>query len=111
MIPELISLSEMRRENDIEFQFLVEDINEYKRSLNEEYISLNSERRTAEKKSDEEKEFQRENERREKKGLKLLDKGEVPEEIEEEDDDIFLTETAMIVTDMISLSGRLTEVR
>jgi carboxyl-terminal processing protease len=111
MIPELISLSEMRRENDIEFQFLVEDINEYKRSLNEEYISLNSERRTAEKKYDEEKEFQRENERREKKGLKLLDKGEVPEEIEEEDDDIFLTETAMIVTDMISLSGRLTEVR
>jgi len=111
MIPELISLSEMRRNNEIEFQFLVEDINKYKESLNEEYISLNSELRTAEKEADEEKEFQRENERREKKGLKLLGKDEVPEEIEEEDDDIFLTETAMIVTDMISLSGRLTEVR
>jgi len=110
MIPELISLSEMRRKNDIEFQFLVEDINEYKESLNEKYISLNSEIRTEEKEADEEKEFQRENERREIKGLKLLDKGEVPEEVEV-DDDIFLTETAMIITDMINLSGRLTEIR
>jgi carboxyl-terminal processing protease len=100
----------MRRKNDIEFQFLVEDINEYKESLNEKYISLNSEIRTEEKEADEEKEFQRENERREIKGLKLLDKGEVPEEVEV-DDDIFLTETAMIITDMINLSGRLTEIR
>lgn len=110
IIPELMSLSEKRRNNDIEFQFLIEDINFYNKSQNKKYVSLNSETRKEEKEAEEEKEFQRENERRETKGLKLLDKGEVPEKTEKEND-IFLTETAMIVTDMISLSGRITEVR
>lgn len=110
IIPELISSSEKRTNNDIEYQFLVEDINSYQESRNEKYVSLNSEIRTEEKEADEEKEFQRENERRQIKGLKLLDKGEIPE-TKEEEDDIFLTETAMIVTDMISLSGRITKVR
>jgi carboxyl-terminal processing protease len=105
-----MSLSEKRRNNDIEFQFLIEDINTYNDSRNKKYVSLNSEIRKQEKDTDEEKEFQRENERREAKGLKLLDKGEVPEKKEKEDD-MFLTETAMIVTDIIELSGRLTEVR
>ncbi len=110
IIPELISLSEIRRNNDIEFQFLVEDINTYNESRNKKYVSLNSEIRKQEKEADEEKEFQRENERRQVKGLKLLDKGEVPEKKDEEDD-IYLTETALMVSDMINLSGRLTEVR
>jgi carboxyl-terminal processing protease len=110
IIPELISLSDIRRNNDIEFQFLVEDINTYNESRNKKYVSLNSEIRKQEKEADEEKEFQRENERRHVKGLKLLDKGEVPEKKDEEDD-IYLTETALMVSDMINLSGRLTEVR
>ena len=110
IIPELISLSEIRMNNDIEFQFLVEDINTYNESRNKKYVSLNSEIRKQEKEAEEEKEFQRENERRQVKGLKLLDKGEVPEKKDEEDD-IFLTETAMMVSDIINLSGRLTEVR
>ena len=110
IIPELISFSEKRRDNDIEFQFLIEDINSYNETRDKKYVSLNSELRKQEKEADEEKEFQRENERRQAKGLKLLDKGEVPEKKDEEND-IFLTESAMIVTDMISLSGRLTEIR
>ena len=109
-LPELLSLSEQRMIADIEFQFLVEDINEYKESRNDNYVSLNAEQRKTEKDAQEEKEFQRENERRAIKGLKLVEKGEVPE-TKEEDDDIYLTETAMIVTDMINLSGRLTGVR
>ena len=72
-------------------------------------MSLNSELRTQEKEAEDEKEFQRENERREVKGLKLLDKGEVPDK-KESKDDIYLNETAMIVTDMISLSGRTSEI-
>ncbi len=108
IIPELISLSEIRTNNDIEFQFLIEDINTYNKSQNKKYVSLNSEIRKNEKEADDEKEFQRENERREVKGLKLLDKEEVPEK-EEKENDIFLTETAMIVTDMISLSGRVSK--
>ena len=110
IVPELNSMSEKRRINDIEFQFLIEDISSYENSKNKKYVSLNSEIRQSEKEADEEKEFQRENERREKNGLKLLNKGEVPDK-KEEKQDIYLTETAMIITDMISLSGRVTEIR
>jgi len=110
IIPELVSLSEKRRHDDIEFQFLIEDIDDYKVSRNEKYVSLNADIRNTEKEADEEKEFERENERRTVKGLKLLDKGEIPETAED-DDDLFLDETAMIVTDMISLSSRITKVR
>ena len=110
LIPELLSLSEKRMNDEIEFQFLNEDIEDYKESRSDKYISLNAKVRENEKEANEEKEFQRENERRAIKGLKLLDKSEIPE-IKEDDDDIFLNETAMIVTDMISLSGRLTKIR
>jgi carboxyl-terminal processing protease len=109
-IPELKDESEKRREEDIEFQFLLEDIEEYRKAKAQKFISLNEEIRKKKKEADEEIEFQRENERRQKKGLKLLDKGEVPDEKEEEED-IFLTETAMILTDMIDLSDGLTQIR
>ena len=109
IIPELNSSSEKRMKDDIEFQFLIDDINSYNRSKNKNYISLNADVRKQEKEAKEEKDFERENERREIKGLKLLDKGEVPEKIDDEKD-IYLNETAMIVTDMINLSGRITKV-
>lgn len=110
ILPELLSSSEKRRNADPEFQYLLEDITTYKQSRNQRYISLNEEVRNQKKEANDEKEFMRENERRQRKGLKLLDKGEVPEKNEDEDD-IFLTETAMIVTDMINLSGGLTKLR
>lgn len=109
-LPELISFSEKRRNADPEFQYLKEDINSYKQSKQNNYVSLNEEVRKRKKEAEDEKEFQRENERRMKKGLKLLQKGEVPEKSNEEND-IFLTESAMIVTDMINLSKGLTQVR
>jgi carboxyl-terminal processing protease len=108
ILPELISNSEKRRSADPEFNYLIEDINAYKETRNRRYISLNEEVRKQKKEADDEKEFQRENERRQRKGLKLLEKGEVPEK-NEEAEDIFITETAMIVTDMINLSGGLTK--
>lgn len=110
VIPQLNTLSEKRRENDLDFQFLVEDIESYKESRNDKYISLNSDIRKQEKEAEEEKEFQRENERREENGLQLLDKSEVPDK-KENPNDIYLDETAMIVTDMINLAGRTTENR
>lgn len=109
-LPELISSSEKRRNAHPEFQYLHEDINTYKQSRDQRYISLNKEIRNLKKEADDEKEFQRENERRQRKGLKLLEKGEVPEKLDE-DEDIFITETAMIVSDMINLSGGLTKLR
>jgi carboxyl-terminal processing protease len=110
ILPELNSSSEKRRNADPEFQYLLDDIKAYKETKDQRFISLNEEVRKQKKEADDEKEFQRENERRQRKGLKLLDKGEVPEK-SEEDTDIFLTETAMIVTDMINLSGGLTQLR
>ena len=110
IVPELNTLSEKRRNEEIEFKFLSEDINTYNASKDKKYISLNADKRKQEKEAEEEKEFERENERREIKGLKLLDKGEVPEKKVDEED-IYLNETAMIVTDMINLSGRITKVQ
>ena len=110
IISKLQSFSENRRNNDPEFQYLKEDIRDYKNSKKQKYISLNEEVRKQKKDEEDEKEFQRENERRKRKGLKLLEKGEVPEK-SDEDNDIFLTETATIVTDMIKLSSELTKVR
>ena len=110
ILPELFSLSEKRRNADPEFQYLLDDIEKYKESKNQKFISLNEEIRKQKKQEEEEKEFQRENERRKIKGLKLLEKGELPEKTEEEND-IFLSETAMIVSDMIGLSKGLTQIR
>jgi carboxyl-terminal processing protease len=110
LLPMLLSSSEKRRSNDPEFQYLKEDIQEYKISKNQKYLSLNEAVRKQKKEDDDEKEFQRENERRKLKGLKLLEKGEIPEKSDEEND-IFLTETAMIVTDMISLPEGITKIR
>jgi len=110
IIPRLLSSSENRRNNDPEFQYLNEDIQDYKNSKNQKYLSLNEEVRKQKKDEQDEKEFQRENERRKRKGLKLLEKGETPEKSDEEND-IFLTETATIVTDMINISSELTKVR
>jgi carboxyl-terminal processing protease len=110
VIPRLLSSSENRRSNDPEFQYLNEDIQDYKNSKNQKYLSLNEEVRKQKKDEQDEKEFQRENERRKRKGLKLLEKGETPEKSDEEND-IFLTETATIVTDMINISSELTKVR
>ena len=110
ILPELLSLSDKRRKVDPEFQYILEDINSYKQSRNQKYVSLNVQVRNKKKEADDEKEFMRENERRQIKGLKLLEKGEVPDKTEEEND-IFLTETGMIVTDMINLSGGLTKLR
>jgi hypothetical protein len=60
--------------------------------------------RRKEKEEREEKRFQRENERRKIKGLKLLDKGETPPEDEIINNDPLLNESGHIIADFISLS-------
>ncbi|MFC2094046.1 carboxy terminal-processing peptidase [Bacteroidota bacterium] len=104
IIPELKILSEQRRETDPEFDYMREDIEEFKKSNEDNFISLNEDVRRKEKEEREEKRFQRENERRKIKGLKLLDKGETPPEDERINNDPFLNESAHIIADFISLS-------
>ena len=110
ILPKLLSDSEERRNADPEFQYLKEDIQEYKKSKEQKYVSLNEGVRKQKKEEKDDKEFQRENEIRQRKGLKLLEKGETPDK-SVEDDDFFLTETARIVSDIVKLSGELTKLR
>ena len=104
IIPELQNLSKQRRETDPEFEYFSEDIEEYKESIKDNFVSLNEDVRRKEKEEREEKRFQRENERRKIKGLKLLDKGETPPEDENINNDPFLNESAHIIADFISLT-------
>ena len=104
ILSELKNQSIQRTETNPEFDYIREDILEYKESLKRDYISLNEEVRMKQKEDREEMEFQRENERRNKKGLKLLEKGETPGENEEENEDPFLNESAQILADFIKIS-------
>jgi carboxyl-terminal processing protease len=104
ILPELRRKTNKRTETNQEFDYIREDISEYKESLKDEYVSLNEEIRLKEKEDREEREFQRENERRKSKGLKLLEKGETPAENEEENVDPFLNESAQILADLIKIT-------
>jgi carboxyl-terminal processing protease len=104
IIPELRNRSEQRRSINPEFDYLMEDIEIYKESVETDYVSLNETVRRKEKEDREERNFQRENERRKIKGLKLLEKGETPPENETDDIDPYLEESAQIVADLIMLS-------
>ncbi|MGB5896515.1 MAG: carboxy terminal-processing peptidase, partial [Ignavibacteriaceae bacterium] len=104
IIPELKKLSEQRTGTDLEFDYIREDIEEYKKSIKDNFISLNEDLRRIEKEEREEKRFQRENARRKIKGLKLLNKGETPPEDEKINNDPYLNESAHIIADFISLS-------
>lgn len=111
ILPDLIKSSQLRQSSDADFIYLKDEIDEYNLLDKNNFVSLNEEIRLKEKKIEEEREFQRENERRKNKGLKLLEKDEVPSVNEEEKDDPFLKESALIVSDMIKLNGGLTQIR
>ena len=75
-IPELEKMHEERMDSSAEFDNILEDIREYKEAKAEKYVSLNESIRKKEKEDEDNKRFERENERRKDKGLKLLEKGE-----------------------------------
>jgi carboxyl-terminal processing protease len=102
-IPDLIKKHNQRTENDPDFQHLIDQIKEYRESRNQTMVSLNEEVRRKQKEADEERKFQRENELRKKKGLKLLDKGEIPDE-KLDNTDYILNESAKILSDYIMLT-------
>ncbi|MBZ0198666.1 MAG: carboxy terminal-processing peptidase [Ignavibacteriaceae bacterium] len=99
----LINNHNERMKINPEYDFLLEDIKEYRNQRDKKTISLNEDVRKKEKDQLEEEKFQRENERRKEKGLKLLDKGE---KIPPADDksDFILNEAGHILADVIHLS-------
>lgn len=104
LIPELTAKHESRIKNNVEFEYLNDDIEDYHEATAKNSISLNEEQRKKEKDEADEKKFQRENERRKNKGLKLLQKGETPAE-DQKASDPMLEETANIIADLIKTIG------
>ncbi|MEO8400162.1 MAG: carboxy terminal-processing peptidase, partial [Ignavibacteriaceae bacterium] len=104
LIPILLQKHKERFEKSLEFDYLNEDIEEYKQSREKQFVSLNEEVRRKEKDELEEKRFQRENERRKLKGLTLLKKGEKSVENKDNQDDYLLKECSYILSDFISMS-------
>jgi len=101
-ISELKKKHEERIEKNPEFDYLIEDILKFKLENQKKTISLNESVRRKEKDKEDEEKFERENERRISKGLKILKKGETPpEEIKEEDP--VLKESSYILADLIKM--------
>ena len=102
-IPELERLHKERMDSSAEFDNIFEDIREYKEAKSEKYVSLNEAVRKKEKEEEENSRFERENERRKSKGLKLLEKGEI-NPTKDKNDDPYLEETGHILADLINLT-------
>ncbi len=102
-VPKLKELYQKRMDTTSEFDNILEDIQEYKASKDQKVVSLNEAVRKKEKDEQDEQRFQRENERRKKKGLKLLKKGETAT-ADNSKDDPQLNESARILADFINIS-------
>lgn len=105
IIPRLIEKHDERINSSIDFQNLIEEINDYKSDRQMKMISLNLEQRKKERDESEDKRLERLNKRRQAAGLKLLQKGEVAPR-EDKLDDAELKESAKILADMILLTSK-----
>src|SRR5690606_23520013 len=92
-----------RTEQNNEFDYLRDDIEEMKLAKERNLITVNEEVRRKEMKEEEEEKFRRENERRKVKGIKLLDKGEERKE-SSAPDDLYLEESARILADLVAMT-------
>ena len=102
-IPVLIHDHDKRIQNDAEFNEYLSEIKEYKDSHAKTAISLNETVRKKEQEEADQKNFERENARRSKLGLKLLKKGEVAPANEPVKDDPILDETGHILGDFVAI--------
>ena len=102
--PKLLEKHKARIAKDIEFQFIYEDIEEYKENKNKKTFSLNAEVRKNEREKSEAKKEAREEARQKKVELNISVK-----EVESEDtkiDDPVLEESGKILSDFIVMKYR-----
>ncbi len=105
LIPKLDAKHEERIKSSVDFQNLIEDLNDYKAERHQKEFSLNLDKRKKEKEEAEDKRLERLNERRQAAGLKLLQKGEVAPK-EDKLDDPLLKESANILADLILITSK-----
>ncbi len=111
IIPKLRVRHRIRANDNPEFKFLREDIEEYRKNKNRKVVSLNEQKRREEREKAKQKRLQRENARRLAKGLPPLkgdenddNKAEKDKKEKEEKSDYQLEETAHILADYIIFS-------
>lgn len=103
ILNELKLRHEKRANSDPEFEYLLNQIEDYKISRNQKMISLNEKTRREEQNEQEEKKIRMENEYRYKKGLTLLKKGDKTNSLKEIENNYPLNEAGRIIIDMLSL--------
>lgn len=115
VIPFLRSKHQERKSSNQEFSFLEEDINRATERRDEKVVSLNYEKRLAERKRNDEIRLQRENLRRKIEGLEPLDElaqkededeaesSDITDIVDEDQKDLFLKEAANILSDLIMI--------
>lgn len=102
--PALVLQHNDRMKKNPNFQYLLEDIEEFKKRDAERSVTLNEAALKKQRDADEEKSFQRDNIRREALGLKPLKKGETKPK--NEDLDFMKNEAGQVLTDYINMSSR-----
>ncbi|MBK0380251.1 carboxy terminal-processing peptidase [Mucilaginibacter segetis] len=106
VIPELTKLHEQRMNNSASYKYLLSDIADIKKHDAEKSITLNEAQLKKQRDEDEQKLFERTNERRVALGLPALKKGEQPPK--GEDLDFLKREAGQILTDYITLDNKIT---
>lgn len=101
-IPKLHEKYQTRIKNNLDFQFLIQDILEYQQNLDKKEFSLNEEERKLEREKSEQKKKERQDASANKVELKIVEKQEV-NKTEEKFNDPQLEETCRILADFISM--------
>lgn len=103
ILNELKSRHEKRASSDPEYEYILNQINEYKYSRNLKIISLNEQVRRKEQQDQEDKKLKLENSYRAKKDLPLIEKGDKTSSIKDIENNYPLNESGKILIDMLTL--------
>jgi carboxyl-terminal processing protease len=108
VIPQLKKLHDQRMEKSVNYKYLVEDIEEFKKHDADKSITLNEQELKKQREIEEKKAFDDENARRIAMGFPILKKGQPKPK--NEDLDFLKREAGQILTDYIGLDNKLTKV-
>ncbi len=108
VIPQLKKLHDQRMEKSVNYKYLQEDIEEFKKHDADKSITLNEQQLKKERDAEEKKSFDDENARRIAMGFPILKKGQPKPK--NEDLDFLKREAGQILTDYIGLDNKLTKV-
>ena len=104
--PKLNQLHEQRMAGSASYKLLMEDIADFQKHESEKSVPLNEQELKKQRDADEQKSFQRDNEKRVALGLKPLKKGETKPR--NEDLDFLKIEAGQVLTDYINLGSKYT---